>query len=179
MAAAKGKFCAYLYFRCADADEGHSQTQATHNLRVRREALFDLLSDADMGDVDALGNCRGLRQKPRSSLRDASSETQQVVSKRFASNWHDEAVDMFRDYKFCFAFENSDVDGYVSEKIANAMLADCVPIYAGSAAAGKMFNPASFIDCSPSAGNMLRLVCCVKYEMVLCVRHVKFVILFF
>jgi hypothetical protein len=107
-----------------------------------------------MGVVDALGNCRGLRQKPRSSLPPTDASTvltsQTVVSQRFAHNWHDEAVAMYQDYKFCFAFENSDVDGYVSEKIANAMLADCVPIYAGSAVVEHIFNPASYIDCSPS-----------------------------
>jgi hypothetical protein len=161
VAGTKTKFCAYLYFRCADMEAQEVQPEGSQSLRTHREALFDRLSDANMGAVDALGNCRGLRQKPRgSSLQRSadSAEAQAVVSRRFARNWHDEAVALYRDYKFCFAFENSDVEGYISEKIANAMLADCVPIYAGSALVEHVFNPASYIDCSPSKVPLERCV---------------------
>ena len=34
-------------------------------------------------------------------------------------------------YRFVVAFENDAADGYMTEKIVNAMLAGAIPIYAG------------------------------------------------
>jgi len=49
-------------------------------------------------------------------------------------------------YKFNLALENSMIDGYVTEKIADAFLAYTVPIYWGGKSALTDFNPASFIN---------------------------------
>lgn len=49
-------------------------------------------------------------------------------------------------YKFNLALENSYLDGYVTEKIADAFLSATVPIYWGGKAAIADFNPASFIN---------------------------------
>jgi hypothetical protein len=35
-------------------------------------------------------------------------------------------------YRFCFAFENSDEIGYVSEKFFHALASGCLPVYMGA-----------------------------------------------
>lgn len=47
--------------------------------------------------------------------------------------------------KFTLVFENANNDGYVSEKIYDAYLANTVPIYFGSKEVCKDFNPESYI----------------------------------
>jgi len=42
-------------------------------------------------------------------------------------------LDCIKDYKFCFAYENmQNVKGYVTEKIFDAFMAGCVPVYWGA-----------------------------------------------
>ena len=51
-----------------------------------------------------------------------------------------------RDYKFSLAFENSIMDGYITEKIVDAWAAGTVPIYYGGNGIDEEFNPNAFID---------------------------------
>lgn len=89
--------------------------------RPAREHFFDLLSSraAMVGEtVDALGACKsGGRDERRRN--------------RYKDGWHDEAVEVYEDYAFVVAFENTKAEGYVTEKIVNAFLAGAVPIYWG------------------------------------------------
>lgn len=54
--------------------------------------------------------------------------------------------EFIRNYKFVIAFENSSFPGYVTEKIFEPLMEDCVPIYWGSPVIGKDFNPKRFIN---------------------------------
>ncbi|MGK0364318.1 MAG: hypothetical protein ACI85O_001375 [Saprospiraceae bacterium] len=49
-------------------------------------------------------------------------------------------------YKFNLCFENASYPGYTTEKIAFAMMADCIPIYWGDPEVGRFFNTKSFIN---------------------------------
>lgn len=51
-------------------------------------------------------------------------------------------------YRFVIAFENSSWPGYVTEKIIEPFLADCIPIYWGDPLVNKSFNSSSFLDMS-------------------------------
>jgi len=51
-----------------------------------------------------------------------------------------------RDYKFNIAFENSSYPGYTTEKIFEAMLTSCLPIYWGNPLIQRDFNPRSFLN---------------------------------
>ena len=54
---------------------------------------------------------------------------------------------IFGKYKFNIAAENSNVEGYVTEKMVNAFCACTIPIFYGnSKTARKYFNPDSYID---------------------------------
>ena len=131
------KFAAYMYARCDGLE------------RPRRESFFDLLSKYK--PVDALGACKST---PRERF---------VRSKRrHRDDYLDAAVEAFQEYRFVVAFENQAVKGYVSEKLANAMLANAVAIYSGAPDVSSLFNPRSFIDCSA-----LDLAACV--DLVRCI----------
>jgi alpha(1,3/1,4) fucosyltransferase len=55
--------------------------------------------------------------------------------------------EFIKDYKFVIAFENSSYPGYVTEKIFEPLLENCIPIYWGNPLIGKDFNTRSFINC--------------------------------
>jgi hypothetical protein len=57
-----------------------------------------------------------------------------------------EKIEISKEYKFQLAFENSEYDGYVSEKIIDAFKSDIMPIYWGGTLIHKEFNNKSFID---------------------------------
>jgi hypothetical protein len=49
-------------------------------------------------------------------------------------------------YKFTISFENSSYPGYISEKLAEPMISNSIPIYWGCPRVGEDFNPASFVN---------------------------------
>ena len=51
-----------------------------------------------------------------------------------------------KDYKFVISFENSDQDGYTTEKIMEPILQDCIPIYWGNKLVNRDFNSQRFLD---------------------------------
>lgn len=50
-------------------------------------------------------------------------------------------------HKFVIAFENSSTPGYLTEKFTEAAQSDAIPVYWGDPEIGKIFNPASFVNC--------------------------------
>ena len=58
----------------------------------------------------------------------------------------DDKQAFLRSYRFNIAFENTIMDGYVTEKISEALAAGCIPIYRGSPSVELDFNPGSFIN---------------------------------
>lgn len=58
-------------------------------------------------------------------------------------------MDFISKYKFDLSAENSNTDGYVTEKIIQAWAAGCIPVYWGSKGTIKCeFNREAFIDCN-------------------------------
>jgi hypothetical protein len=55
--------------------------------------------------------------------------------------------EFIKDYKFVIAFENSSHPGYVTEKIFEPFLENCVPVYWGDPLVHRDFNTQSFINC--------------------------------
>lgn len=62
------------------------------------------------------------------------------------------AVDFHKRYKFNLCFENSKSENgnvhYITEKLVNAYVYGCVPIYWGDNSVTRWFNPKSFINCN-------------------------------
>ena len=60
---------------------------------------------------------------------------------RFTNN----KIEFLSEYKFSIAMENSNGDGYISEKIVEAFLAGTIPIYYGDYMLDEYINPKSYI----------------------------------
>lgn len=54
--------------------------------------------------------------------------------------------EFIKDYKFVISFENSDQDGYTTEKIMEPILQDSIPVYWGNKLVNRDFNAERFID---------------------------------
>ncbi len=58
----------------------------------------------------------------------------------------DEKIPFISGYKFNLALENSRVEGYVTEKLLEPLVASTVPLYWGAPDAGMDFNPEAFVN---------------------------------
>ena len=54
-------------------------------------------------------------------------------------------IEFLSSYKFSIAMENSDGDGYVSEKIYDSLISGTIPIYYGDFIVDEYINPKAFI----------------------------------
>lgn len=57
-------------------------------------------------------------------------------------------LNFMKNYKFSIIFENTLLNGYTTEKIVHAFLANTIPIYWGNPDVIKEFNPRAFINCN-------------------------------
>ena len=57
-------------------------------------------------------------------------------------------IELLKDYLFNISFENTIAEGYVTEKLFEAKLSGCIPIYWGDEWCKKDFNEKSFIYCN-------------------------------
>lgn len=55
-------------------------------------------------------------------------------------------IEFLSNYKFNIAFENSNMDGYTTEKITDAFISNTVPIYWGNKLISKEFDEKSYIN---------------------------------
>ena len=132
----KSNSVAYLYHRCAGS------------LREDREIFYRLLKARLPNSTHALGKCGG-----------GIDNLRYFDEKRYSKKYLDDAVDMFRSYKFVIAFENSIASGYISEKLALAYLAGAIPIYFGTKEVENYFNMKSMIHC----GSFLSMEECANF----------------
>ena len=106
-------------------------------------------------------NCEDHRQKAAEAISDLvqvhhgprcvvtndqkSNATFQIGSKDDrAFDWRMN-VGLMHDYRYCLVMENRQLEHYMTEKLLNAVLAGCIPIYYGLPNIHDIFNPKSFI----------------------------------
>jgi len=97
---------------------------ASHSPRHRNE-MFNVLKAKD-STVEGLGK---------------ANHTKDVV---LPENWWD-LPEIYKNYKFGFAMENTNENGYITEKIMNVYRGGAIPIYWGTSAVKAIFNPESFV----------------------------------
>jgi len=114
----KTRFCSYLY---------------RNPNRPDRQNFCRLLSST-VSRVDTLGP----------DLNEHSQFGDQHIDRGYGTDY-DRAVLLHIPYRFVIAFENTEGEGYCTEKIVNAFLAGAVPIYWGAPDVGETFNEAAFI----------------------------------
>jgi hypothetical protein len=66
--------------------------------------------------------------------------------KVFGNPYNGCKVDLMRKYRYNICFENSIYPGYITEKLLEAKVAGCIPIYYGSDTVSTDFNPDCFIN---------------------------------
>lgn len=99
----------------------------------------------------------------RSQIMDKLSTIGAITSAgRFRNNtdalqkeFNDDKVSFMRQFKFAICPENSDAFGYVTEKIFDAILSGCIPIYTGSSNQPEptLINSNAIIFWNPAADN--------------------------
>lgn len=102
----KTKFCAFMYSNPVEF----------------RDRFFDVMA-RQYKSPDALGSCRSGK---------TVSQTNRMLYDLFVKTHYEDAVEQYRPYKFVIAIENSRLNGYISEKLMNPVLANAVPIYLGA-----------------------------------------------
>lgn len=107
----------------------------------RRESMFNkLVERMNKQKCHSLSDCHG-----------RFPETKRVNHnlRSLDDCWYnDDLYRQYSDYNFVLAMENTSSPGYVTEKIYNALLAGCIPIYFGDKITKRIFNSECFIDIS-------------------------------
>jgi len=112
----KDKFCCFMYSNCNEKDFS--------GVADRKNFLEMMNKMSDR--VDNLGKCYNTNYKENGPW----------------TNNHD----IYKPYKFVIAFENTQLLGYITEKLVYPMIARSIPIYLGAPDVGQHFNTRSFIN---------------------------------
>jgi hypothetical protein len=86
-----------------------------------------------------------MRYKKVDCLGEVLRNTERIIPKSRPFVWRNEQLDIYKDYKFTIAFENSAAKGYVCEKITQPLLVGSIPIYWGAPDVEDYINPEAFI----------------------------------
>lgn len=126
------------------------------NCQNHREYMFKLLVKRFKRSIEFLSNDKVEKYYPsREAEKYSFFSENEIHALGYCSNnrknsksetWAN-AYDIYKDYIFTFAMENTDLFGYITEKIMNAYIAGSIPIYWGSQGKIKdFFNPESYIN---------------------------------
>ena len=100
-----------------------------------RCAMFDRLSE--YRKVTAPGRSR----HNASPISDGDPE-----KSRLNESFQTQKRAWYERFRFALVFENRSYPGYTTEKLVDAMMAGCIPIYWGNPEIARDFNPRSFVD---------------------------------
>lgn len=85
-----------------------------------------------------------LKIRDRDNTAEALGSDCKTVDYTIENGWNN-LKEIYSKYKFVMAFENSNEDGYITEKIMNVYISGAIPIYWGTSKIKEIFNPESFI----------------------------------
>ena len=111
------KFCNFIY----------SQDESGEGALLRRQFCQMLMK---YKKVDAPG-------KILNNMKEASTPR--------TGDWVNGKLEFIKNYKFTFAIENASMEGYVTEKLQQALQMHSIPIYWGAPDVEKYFNTKSFV----------------------------------
>jgi hypothetical protein len=125
----KPYFCLYVASNCI-----HERDRMYQTLKTKSSDI----------DLHSLGRCQNNLQKIR---LESISIYNHILSFNLHREKYDQNMIMLRHYRFALVMENTNIPGYVTEKIINAFRAGTIPIYWGSKKyIDQLFNPAAFIN---------------------------------
>ena len=112
----------------------------SHCVRFRQRAARDI---AKIIPVVFGGKCKvrsALNSKnPNRDNHDSWIDWDLVGQRRYQN------AQIFTKFQFCLVMENTNHEGYITEKILNAYLGGCLPIYYGTKEVFELFHPESFV----------------------------------
>jgi hypothetical protein len=103
-----------------------------------REQAFSALSNLGK-QVEYGGKCSA-RSIPGRNASNIDKAPDSIIK----ANWGDNHI-VFQPYRFALVMENKPAKGYITEKILNAFLAGCIPIYYGTTEIFDVFNKKAFV----------------------------------
>jgi len=115
----------------------------SHCVPFREEAVVALAAK-NISIVHYGGGCYGAKDH-RNKHKLIQSSPWVPTNTKILFNLINSNADWMNRYRFCLVMENSKVDGYITEKILNAFLAGCIPIYYGTNEIFRIFNRDAFI----------------------------------
>lgn len=104
------------------------------------DKLYEFAKKNNLGEVHAVGACHG-------SYKEAERHYKGTERINSEINYMNTASDVMKNYKYSLSFENIQIDGYVTEKLASPLLVNTVPIYLGSRRAKELVNTEAFYYC--------------------------------
>jgi Glycosyltransferase family 10 (fucosyltransferase) C-term len=133
----------------------HGVIYVTTNCVNYRQQAADRLSDVDPENIKVYygGQCRGKRWQTRRGAQTRNNSTRSKLlpvptadhEVNFqAASWLNNSQ-LLRHFRYCLVMENTVSSGYITEKIVNAFLGGCVPIYYGTTEVFDIFNKQVFI----------------------------------
>eukprot|EP01036_Dinobryon_divergens_P031530 gene31530-40944_t len=125
------------------AERGTEWAEMVTRQKTRGTALTRHFQ-SDINRVEALGRCRSGRPTPEN----AHTPTLEEPNTRFHRRYLEDAIAIYKNFKFVIAYEHEIVPGYITEKLTNAFLAAAVPIYIGAGDVTRFFNPNAMVICS-------------------------------
>ncbi len=154
------------YFRrCADLEELDASIQdrscVSEQLLNRKFCNF-IYSNPYYGEGALLRQkfCQKLMEYKRVDCpgRVLNNMDRNVIEDVYFNDWRESKRRFQAQYKFTIAFENDATDGWVTEKMPDAMRAFSLPIYYGDCGITKDFNPKSFINSADFNHHLDKLV---------------------
>lgn len=121
---------------------------AAREARVDRVAVA-LHEASSPATVEYAGRCHGSTEHVTATPVALVKRYPKVTRQNLWDNWQ-----LYRHYQFCLVFENSQSQGYISEKLLLAFLGGCLPIYWGSPEVLEIFDRRAFVywdDANPQA----------------------------
>jgi len=105
-----------------------------------REDAFDSIALANnTTNIFYGGKCSGSLTKKSSNVTNVKHYAMGDHGRYFGNSVH------MRRFRFCLVMESSNLPGYITEKILNAFIGGCIPIYYGTDIVFDIFNPRAFI----------------------------------
>lgn len=128
-------------------------TPGTYQDLIKSDSEIDQILSLKRSFCSAvISNANPKRTKERIQFFNALNQIEPVASGgSFKNNVGDigrslqDKINFIKNYKFNIAYENKSLPGYTTEKLTDAMLAKCIPIYWGSPRVGEEFNKKSFL----------------------------------
>ena len=111
---------------------------AVSNCVAYREQAFSALSNLGK-QVEYGGRCSA-KSLPGRNANNIVKAPDSIIK----TNWGENHIE-FQPYRFALVMENKRANGYITEKILNAFLAGCIPIYYGTTEIFNIFNERAFI----------------------------------